>query len=244
MNQNNLRRLLPVILCLILLLVGCGKDMESTTAHTDETPAGTTVPETEAETQRITAPDPDDDLDGPVYTEPPYLLEDDDPLAPEIKAAIASKEAKLIWVEDCFSETRQEAKIWHYTLIDCNELYEGLLKELFPDATVEKREEFIECLRFELKSGETEFGCTVEATGYALNIFQLPTGLSETLLPKAAAWLAQKTGVEQREWTDFDPRLTSALKIYTACVAGIQVGCLGRNRVSPQIIGYHGVQAG
>lgn len=243
MNQNNLRRLLPFLLCLLLLLVGCGNNAESTVTHTDKPSVGTTVPYTDMETQRITAPDPDDDLNGPVYTDPPYILEDDDPLAPEIKAALAEKKAKLIWAADCFSETQQEVKIWHYTLIDCNELYEGLLKELFPDATVEKREEFIECLRFEMKSGETEFGCTVEATGYVLNIFHLPTGLSETLLPKAADWLAKKTGVEQREWTDYDPRLTPALKIYTACVDGIQVGALGRNFVLPQILDIHGVQS-
>ena len=225
----------------LLLLTGCGRNVPTVAVDTSNGPAGTSIPDSTVGTQRITAPDPDDDLNGPVYSVPPYVLEDDDPLAAEIQAALAEKKAKLIWAEDCFSETRQEAKIWRYSLIDCNELYEELIEELFPDATVEKREETLDGLRLALKSGQTSFGCMVDINGYYINFFQLPSGLGETLLPKTADWLSKRTGVEQREWTDFDPTITNGIKKYTACVDGVQVGALFHNHILVDLIDCHGV---
>lgn len=227
----------------LLLLTGCGRNKPTVAVDTSNGPTGTSIPDSTVGTQRITAPDPDDDLDGPVYTEPPYILEDDDPLAPKIQEALAAKEAKLIWAEDCFSETRQEVKYRRFTFIDCNELYEELLKELFPDATLEKREESLDGLRLEMRSGEISFVCMVDINGVYVSLDWLPSGLSETLLPKAAGWLAKKAGVEQREWAGFDPTLTIALKQYTACVDGIQVGALYHNHVLTDIIDCHGVKS-
>jgi hypothetical protein len=243
LDLQSKRRIVSWILAVtfLLLLAGCENDVESTAANMGETPIGTVLSDTAMETQRITAPDPDDDLNGPVYSVPPYVLEDDDPLSAEIQAALAEKKAKLIWAEDCFSETRHEAKIWRYSLIDCNELYEELIEELFPDATVEKREETLDGLRLALKSGQTSFGCMVDINGYYINFFQLPSGLGETLLPKTADWLSKRTGVEQREWTDFDPTITNGIKKYTACVDGVQVGALFHNHILVDLIDCHGV---
>ena len=236
------RRIVSWILAVtfLLLLAGCANDVESTASHTDETPVGTTMPQTDIETQRIAAPDPDDDLNGPVYTVQPFLPEED-PMASEIEAAMAAKEAKLIWAEGCFLEPRQEVKIWHYSVIDCNELYEEMLKELFPDATVESREETLDGLRLALKSGQTSFGCMVDINGYYINFFQLPSGLGETLLPKTADWLSKRTGVEQHKWTDFDTMRTDAIACYTGQVDGIQIGALYCLQLNNQLQGNYGV---
>ena len=225
----------------LLLLTGCGNDIESIAAHTDETPVGTTVPQTDMETQRITAPGPDDDLNGPVYTEPPYILEDDDPLAPEIKAALAAEEAKLIWAEDCFEETRKEAKIWHYTFVDCNGFFEEMLEELFPNALVENREESLGATVIELKSGQDTLRCVSEVNGRFINLYRLPGNLSETVLTKAIEWLSQKTGVEHREWTDFDTTRTDAIACFTGQVDGMQIGASSILQINGKLQGTYGV---
>ena len=233
----------------LLLAVGCGNDVESPAAHTDETPVGTAAPHTDKgapETagqlteERPTAPDPDDDLNGPVYTVRPFLVEED-PMASEIESAMAAKEAKLIWAEDCFSETPQEVKTWHYTTIDCNELYEELLKELFPDVTVEKREDNLESTHFELKSGDAKFLCVVNNDGYGIRFTRLPAGLGEEIIPKEADWLARKTGVEQSIWSFYDRMRIDGEEVYTGRVDGIQIGALSVSPVNNKLQGYYGI---
>lgn len=233
----------------LLLAVGCGNDVESPAAHTDETPIGTAAPHTDKgapETaeqfteERPTAPDPDDDLNGPVYTVRPFLVEED-PMASEIESAMAAKEAKLIWAEDCFSETPQEVKTWHYTTIDCNELYEELLKELFPDVTVEKREDNLESTHFELKSGDAKFLCVVNNDGYGIRFTRLPAGLGEEIIPKEADWLARKTGVEQSIWSFYDRMRIDGEEVYTGRVDGIQIGALSVSPVNNKLQGYYGI---
>ncbi len=198
------------------------------------------MPQTDIETQRITAPDPDDDLNGPVYTVQPFLPEED-PMASEIEAAMAAKEAKLIWAEGCFLEPRQEVKIWHYSVIDCNELYEEMLKELFPDATVESREETLDGLRLELKSGDNKFGCKVESDGALIKFFGLTSELGKAVFPKEADWLTKKTGVEQSKWTFYDRMRIDGDEVYTGCIDGIQIGALSLSPVNNELQSYYGL---
>lgn len=228
MKRRAIRRMLLSILCLFLALnVGCGDNVETTAHNTDENLKGTTVSHEE-------------EL-GQIYTEPPYIMEDDDPLAAEIQAALAEKKAKLIWAEDCFAETRQEAKLWHFTFVDCNEFFEDLLKELFPDAMEETREQTPGAAVIELKSGQDTIRCISDVSGQFINLLWLPSGLGEQLLPKAADWLFQKTGVEQRKWTDFDTMRTDAVACYTGYVDGIQIGALYCLQVNNQLQGNYGV---
>lgn len=245
--------LLLGVICL-LLLAGCGRGNrpESTgtssapvgtsTSHTENDPVGTNPSNPDAETQRITAPDPDDDLNGPVYTVPPYVLEDDDPLAVEIQAALDAKEPKLIWAEDCFVETRQEAKRWHYTYVDCNGFFEDLVKYLFQGATEKTREKTVEVTWIELQLGQNTIRCISDVSGRSINLFWLPTGVGEERLPKAVEYLAGKTGVELREWTDFDTMRIDAVRCYTGNVDGIQIGASCYQQITSKLSGYYGVE--
>ena len=228
MKRRAIRRMLLSILCLFLALnVGCGGNVETTAHNTDENLKGTTVSHEE-------------EL-GQIYTEPPYIMEDDDPLAAEIQAALTEKKAKLIWAEDCFAETRQEAKLWHFTFVDCNSFFEELLKDLFPDALVENREETLDGTVIMLQSGQDTLRCISDVNGRFINLFHLPSELGEALLPKAADWLAQKTGLEQRKWTDYDSMRTDAIACYTGYVDGIQVGALYCLQLNNQLQGNYGV---
>ena len=229
MKQNKLRCLLLCACCLLLLLtIGCGNEMEITTSNSDETLVGTVISDHWEEL-------------GPIYTEPLYSLEDDDPLAAEIQAALDAKEPKLIWAEDCFSETRQEAKLLRFTFVDCNGFFEDLIKYLFQDATEKTREKTVEVTWIELQLGQNTIRCISDVSGRSINLFWLPTGLGEELLPKAVEFLAGKTGVELREWTDFDTMRTDAVRCYTGYVDGIQIGALYCLQLNNQLQGNYGV---
>ncbi len=225
----------------LLLLAGCGSDEHSANTGTSSGPIGTNIQDTNVEAQKNTASDHDGFEDGQIYTEPPYILEDDDPLAAEIQEALAEKKPKLIWAEDCFAENRQEAKLWHFTFVDCNGFFEDLLIELFPDAMEEKREQTPEGAVIDLKLGQNTIRCISSVSGQFINLFWLPSGLGEELFPKTADWLAQRTGVEQHKWTDFDTMRTDAIACYTGQVDGIQIGALYCLQLNNQLQGNYGV---
>ena len=225
----------------LLLLASCGSDEHSANTDISNGPIGTNIHDTNVEAQKNTASDHDGFEDGQIYTEPPYILEEDDPLAAEIQAALAEKKPTLIWAEDCFVEERKEAKIWHYTLVDCNGFFEEMLEELFPNAPVENREESPGATVIELKSGQNTLRCVSEVSGRFINLYRLPGDLGETVLPKAVGWLSQKTGVEMWEWTDFDTARTDAIAYYTGQVDGLQIGAASILPINGKLQGTYGV---
>ena len=158
----------------------------------------------------------------------------------ELQAALDAKEAKQIWAADFFSETRREARLWHYTVLDCAKHYPELQTLLFPEAKVTKKQATDgDGSRLELKLDRAKLTCIFDTRNVRF------TGLTakqfKELFPKATDWAADLTGLELREWTGFDRNIISAYCVYTGAVDGIPIGAMTFGRVSGKLEPGHGL---
>lgn len=192
-----MQRMLLVMSCVcLLLLTSCSKDAKSAATSDRGDPIDSSV------------------FDGRVEVGNTNTLD------AEIQAAIAEREPKQIWCEEFFTSTREEARLFRFTNLDCIELYKELLDSLFPGATITKQKKTIEGVQLEMTLDRVTITCT--STPQYINI----RGISavKDIMDSAADWLKAKTGMEVCEWTGYDKTRISANKIYVSCADGIPIG--------------------
>lgn len=184
-----------VVFWVLLLLTGCGKDDPSIVMQSSNEGQQTSI------------------------TEEHSGVDSNDSLEEELQKAIAAKEAKQLWAEDFFTETREEASIWRYTSLNCTEIYSELLNLLFPEASVTGKRNTPEGnVSVDLKQDSTRIHCSIEPLG--VNLGGLPSKQAKELYPKIIDWIAEKTGLDYCKWQGYDPTYTPAAEVYVGCVDG------------------------
>ena len=171
----------------------------------------------------------------------PHTVETaDDAFEAEIQAALEAKQPKQIWAEDFFPETREEVLILRFTVLDCTALYPELIELLFPDATVTKKSGSPDgVFQVQLKQGRTSIRCTCDTS--SIIISGLPSKQMKELFPKAADWVAEKTGSELHEWTGYDRYRLPAYLVYTESAGGLAIGAMKNSQLTGRLHPGHGI---
>ena len=221
MKQTLWRRLLLVLICAaLLLLLGCGDETGSTVSNAP----GASVPNAPGGSD----PNAASNTGESVFAD---QAEAEAALEAELQAALAAKEAKQLWSQNCFAETRDEASVWRCALLDYTELYPELLEALLPNATVKNRTEgeadpespdgVRGAITLVLSSAGKKLTCSIENAFLSISGLDLE-GASE-LMPKAAEWLAEKTGLEQGMLTGSCSMRVDASEISVGWVDGLPI---------------------